>query len=103
MVYMTATPQFIEGVQFKLLGSQGLIGHYPIHFHVCGDAEHKSVVRKNAIVYSKQVCEEVGLKSSVVYASRVHSPSRTLSKTLRGGPVKSFFPLPARLCDSRCL
>ena len=60
MVYMTATPQFIEGVQFKLLGSQGLIGHYPIHFHVCGDAEHKSVVRKNAIVDSKQVREKEG-------------------------------------------
>ena len=54
-VYMTPTPQFIEGVQFFKLGFAGNIGHYPLHFHICGDSKGQWVVRKNAMVWTKQV------------------------------------------------
>ena len=55
MVFMTRTPQFLEGVQFRKLGNQGVLARYPVHFHVCLDAGAGSTVRKNSIVYSKQV------------------------------------------------
>ena len=54
-MYMTSTPQHIEGVQFQLMGQQGNIGKYPLHFHICGDTKGRSVVRRNSIVWSKQV------------------------------------------------
>ena len=56
MVYMTATPQLIEGVQFSGLGFQGVLGRYPIHFHMCASGQ-SHVVRKNSIYGSKQVRE----------------------------------------------
>ena len=57
---MTKTPQYVEGVQFHRLGNQGVLGHYPLHFHVCRDDAYKSVVRKNVISHSKQVSQRHG-------------------------------------------
>ncbi|CAI5537597.1 unnamed protein product, partial [Closterium sp. Naga37s-1] len=37
MIFMSGTPQFIEGVEFAQMGQQGKLGRYNIHFHVCGD------------------------------------------------------------------
>ncbi|CAI5504729.1 unnamed protein product [Closterium sp. Naga37s-1] len=56
MVYMTPTAQEIVGVQFRALGKQGTLGKYPLHFHVCGQEGQNHVVRKNAIVFTKQRC-----------------------------------------------
>lgn len=56
IVFMTNTPQHIEGVQFLHMGQQGTLGRYPLHFHVCGDQTRRSVVRKNLIMNSKQRC-----------------------------------------------
>ncbi|CAI5484157.1 unnamed protein product [Closterium sp. Yama58-4] len=56
MVYMTPTAQKIVGVQFRALGNQGVLGKYPLHFHVCGQKGANHVVRKNAIVFTKQRC-----------------------------------------------
>jgi len=53
---MTNTPQHIEGVQFLLMGQQGALGRYSLHFHLCGDQKGRSVVRKNLIMNSKQRC-----------------------------------------------
>ncbi|CAI5484158.1 unnamed protein product [Closterium sp. Yama58-4] len=56
MIYMTPTAQEIVGVQFRALGKQGTLGKYPLHFHVCGQQGQNHVVRKNAIVFTKQRC-----------------------------------------------
>ncbi|CAI5492091.1 unnamed protein product, partial [Closterium sp. Naga37s-1] len=57
MIFMSNTPQFIEGVEFAQMGQQGKLGRYNIHFHVCGDDAGRSVVRKNVMHDSKQVRE----------------------------------------------
>ncbi|CAI7901316.1 unnamed protein product, partial [Closterium sp. NIES-53] len=56
MVYMTPTAQHIVGVQFRALGNQGTLGKYPLHFHACGQQGQNHIVRKNAIVFTKQRC-----------------------------------------------
>ncbi|CAI5461032.1 unnamed protein product [Closterium sp. Yama58-4] len=82
MVYMTRTPQAIEGVQFRGLGNQGTLGRYPLHFHVCGlplDASQPHIVRKNAIVHSKQRCmvihatSNMTIEDNVTYETKGHS------------------------------
>ncbi|GJP81332.1 hypothetical protein CLOP_g11497 [Closterium sp. NIES-67] len=81
MVYMTPTPQTIEGVQFRGLGHQGTLGRYPLHFHVCGlpaDASQPHVVRKNAIVHTKQRCmvihatSNMSIEDNVTYETKGH-------------------------------
>ncbi|GJP51855.1 hypothetical protein CLOM_g10985 [Closterium sp. NIES-68] len=78
MVFMTQTPQYIEGVQFAYMGQQGVLGRYPLHFHVCGQANQSHVVRKNAIVYSKQRCvvihatSNMTIEDTVTYESKGH-------------------------------
>ncbi|CAI5994907.1 unnamed protein product [Closterium sp. NIES-64] len=78
MVFMTQTPQFIEGVQFAYMGQQGVLGRYPMHFHVCGEANQSHVVRKNAIVYSKQRCvvihatSNMTIEDTVAYEGKGH-------------------------------
>ena len=47
--------QRIEGVEFRHFGQQGILGRYPIHFHLCGDVDG-SVVAKNTIHLSQQRC-----------------------------------------------
>ena len=79
-MFMTPTPQFIEGVQFSLLGIQGTIARYPLHFHVCGDGGHASVIRRNVIVNSKQVSGDcLALDLLLVRFSPVLSPPPSLS------------------------
>ncbi|CAI5991618.1 unnamed protein product [Closterium sp. NIES-64] len=81
MVYMTRTPQTIEGVQFRGLGNQGMLGRYPLHFHVCGlpaDASQPHIVRKNAIVHSKQRCmvihatSNMNIEDNITYETKGH-------------------------------
>ena len=73
-MFMTPTPQFLEGVQFSLLGIQGTIARYPLHFHICGDGRRASVIRKNTIINSKQV--------SIGCSFEVLSPPPSLSLSL---------------------
>lgn len=54
MIFMTPTPQFVEGVQFLRMGQQGNLGRYPLHFHINGNTP-KSLCRKNTIQESNQV------------------------------------------------
>ncbi|CAI5975989.1 unnamed protein product [Closterium sp. NIES-65] len=81
MVYMTRTPQTIEGVQFRGLGNQGTLGRYPLHFHVCrlpADASQPHIVRKNAIVHSKQRCmvihatSNMNIEDNITYETKGH-------------------------------
>ncbi|CAI5484159.1 unnamed protein product, partial [Closterium sp. Yama58-4] len=76
MVYMTRTPQTIHGVQFKGLGNQGSLGKYPLHFHVCGNAKRRFLVRKNVILESKQRCIVVHATSRVTIADNVAYETR---------------------------
>ncbi|CAI5504746.1 unnamed protein product [Closterium sp. Naga37s-1] len=76
MVFMTQTPQFIEGVQFAYMGQQGVLGRYPLHFHVCGEANQSHVVRKNAIVYSKQRCVVIHATSNMTIEDTVTFESK---------------------------
>ena len=55
IVFMTQRAQAIEGVEFAQMGQQGVLGRYNIHFHLCGDQQGRSVVRKNVMHDSKQV------------------------------------------------
>ncbi|CAI5470023.1 unnamed protein product [Closterium sp. Yama58-4] len=77
-MHFHVTPQFIEGVQFAYMGQQGVLGRYPLHFHVCGEANQSHVVRKNAIVYSKQRCvvihatSNMTIEDTVTYESKGH-------------------------------
>lgn len=48
-------PQLIEGVEFRNMGQQSLLGRYPIHFHFCDDSSGSSV-SKNTIRESNQRC-----------------------------------------------
>ncbi|CAI7772076.1 unnamed protein product [Closterium sp. NIES-53] len=78
MVFMTKTPQFIEGVQFLGLGNQGTLGRYPLHFHICGDNNQAHVVRKNVIAASQQRCvvihatSDVTIEENVAYETKGH-------------------------------
>lgn len=55
VLHQTAAPQAIHGVEFWRMGQQGRLGRYSMHWHVCGDTQGKSVVRKNSIHDSLQV------------------------------------------------
>lgn len=68
IVFMTATPQQIEGVEFVNMGQQGTLGRYPIHFHVCADTRGRSIVRANSIHDSKQV--KKGMKDMNCFVGR---------------------------------
>ncbi|CAI5467058.1 unnamed protein product [Closterium sp. Yama58-4] len=78
MVFMTKTPQFIEGVQFLGLGNQGTLGRYPLHFHICGDTNQANVVRKNVIAASNQRCvvihatSNATIEENVAYETKGH-------------------------------
>jgi G8 domain len=56
MVHNTpAQRQWVQGVEFRNMGQQGLLGRYPVHFHFCEDSP-MSVVSKNTIRQSFQRC-----------------------------------------------
>jgi len=56
VIHMTpAVAQHIEGVEIRNFGQQGILGRYPIHFHMSGSVTG-SIVRKNVIRESNQRC-----------------------------------------------
>ena len=55
MIFHTASPQIIEGVEINNFGQAGNLGRYPLHFHMCGSSEG-SVVSKNLVRQSFQRC-----------------------------------------------
>ncbi|GJP61931.1 hypothetical protein CLOP_g19052 [Closterium sp. NIES-67] len=78
MVFMTRTPQVIEGVQFLGLGNQGVLGRYPVHFHICGNGNQAHIVRKNVIAASQQRCvvihatSDMTIEENVAYETKGH-------------------------------
>ncbi|CAI5484156.1 unnamed protein product [Closterium sp. Yama58-4] len=78
IIYMTPTKQILEGVQFKGLGNQGTLGKYPVHFHICGQNGQDHVVRKNAIVFTRQRCMVIHatgsmkIEENVAYETKGH-------------------------------
>lgn len=55
MIFHTASPQIIEGVEINNFGQAGNLGRYPLHFHMCGSSVG-SVVSKNLVRQSFQRC-----------------------------------------------
>ncbi|CAI5526906.1 unnamed protein product [Closterium sp. Naga37s-1] len=71
IIYMTPTKQTLEGVQFRGLGNQGTLGKYPVHFHICGQNGQDHVVRKNAIVFTRQRCMVIHATGSMTIEDNV--------------------------------
>ncbi|CAI5504735.1 unnamed protein product [Closterium sp. Naga37s-1] len=71
IIYMTPTKQTLEGVQFKGLGNQGTLGKYPVHFHICGQDGQGHVVRKNAIVFTRQRCMVIHATGSMTIEDNI--------------------------------
>ena len=69
--------QHIEGVEIRNFGQQGILGRYPIHFHMSGSVAG-SIVRKNVIRESKQRCivihgsHDVMVEDNVAFDSYGH-------------------------------
>ncbi len=69
--------QYIEGIDFQNFGQQGLLGRYPIHFHLCGDVTG-SVVIKNTVRLSNQRCivvhgsDNLRIESNVAFNTKGH-------------------------------
>ncbi|GJP59359.1 hypothetical protein CLOP_g11076 [Closterium sp. NIES-67] len=91
--FMSRTPQFIEGVEFAQMGQQGKLGRYNIHFHVCGDDQGRSVVRKNVMHDSKQRCVVVHTTFNLTVQENV--------RTTRGGTA-SWWRRVGRLTTPSC-
>eukprot|EP00850_Spirogloea_muscicola_P025667 SM003864S14612 [mRNA] locus=s3864:50:954:+ [translate_table: standard] len=51
MIYHTAGPQTVEGVELRGLGQQGTLGRYPLHVHLSGPG---STLRANVVRDSRQ-------------------------------------------------
>lgn len=47
--------QYVEGVEFRNMGQQGLRGRYPLHFHICENVLG-TVISKNTVRDSHQRC-----------------------------------------------
>ena len=77
MVFLTGTPQLLQGVEFRNFGQQGNIARYPIHFHVCQDS-CGSIVSKNLIRESNQRCvvihgtHNVKVEENIAYDTSGH-------------------------------
>jgi hypothetical protein len=52
-MFMTGSLVRIEGVEMRHMGQQGMLGRYPIHFHMMGDA-NGSYVRNSSIHHTTQ-------------------------------------------------
>jgi hypothetical protein len=69
--------QKLEGVEFINFGQQGLIGRYPIHFHMSGSVKG-SVVAKNSIHQSNQRCivvhgtDDLLIEENIAYDTKGH-------------------------------
>ena len=61
IVMRTPAAQTIEGVAFRRFGQQGTLGRYPVHFHLCGDANGSKV--------SKSLIRESHQRGIVVHGS----------------------------------
>ena len=68
--------QTIQGVKFDNFGQEGVLGRYPIHFHMSGSSP--SLVSKNVIVNSNQRCvfihdtNEVTIDDNVAFDTKGH-------------------------------
>ena len=57
VVAHTPRRQVLQGVEFSTMGQPGILGHYLIHFHSCGNIDSRTVVKFNSIHHtSKQHC-----------------------------------------------
>jgi G8 domain len=69
--------QLVQGVEFRNMGQQGLLGRYPIHFHYCVDSP-LSVVSKNTIRQSNQRCvvvhgtNQMRIEENVAFDTKGH-------------------------------
>lgn len=77
IIYVTPhVVQTIQGVRFENSGQEGVLGRYPIHFHLCGDTN--SLVSKNVIYDSNQRCifvhntNAVRVDDNVAFKTRGH-------------------------------
>ena len=77
IVYVTPNVvQTIQGVRFENSGQEGILGRYPIHFHLCGNT--RSLVSKNVIYDSNQRCvfihdtNTVTIDDNVAWKTRGH-------------------------------
>ena len=77
IIFHTSSKQHISGVRIENFGQSGILGRYPIHFHMCGSSS-SSVVTKNVIVDSNQRCifihntDEVTVEDNVSHNTRGH-------------------------------
>ena len=77
IIFHTSTKQHIAGVRIENFGQSGVLGRYPIHFHMCGSSD-SSVVSKNVIADSNQRCvfihntNEVTVEDNVSHNTRGH-------------------------------
>jgi hypothetical protein len=55
VMYTPNLAQSLIGVDFQNFGQQGVLGRYPIHFHMLGDMKN-SVIAKNTVRQSNQRC-----------------------------------------------
>ena len=70
--------QYIEGIDIRNFGQQGILGRYPIHFHFCGDSS-AALVSKNTIRHSNQRAivihgtHNVKVHENVVFDTKGHA------------------------------
>lgn len=55
IIFHTSVEQHISGIRIENFGQSGILGRYPIHFHMCGPSPG-SIVAKNVIADSNQRC-----------------------------------------------
>jgi len=83
--------QTLRGVEMRGFGQQGLLGRYPIHFHMCGNV-HGSVVSKNVIRDSNQRCVVVhGTDALLVEDNVAYNTSGHCFTVEDGGEVDNVF------------
>lgn len=93
-------PQTIQGVEFSNVGQAGILGRYPVHFHLCGWSP--SLVSKNVIRNTNQRCvfihntDGVTIDDNVAFNTKGHCYStetgverfNTFSNNLAAGTWK---------------
>lgn len=77
IVYHTPdVPQLLSGVHFRNMGQGGILGRYPIHFHLSGNSP--STISGNVVTQSNQRCyvihqtNGVTVANNVAYATKGH-------------------------------
>lgn len=76
IVHHTSVAQHIEGVEIKNFGQQGILGRYPLHFHMSGNS--LSSVNRNVVRDSNQRCyvihgtNDVTLQDNVAFNTVGH-------------------------------